>query len=246
VVESAVSFIVSCDDDWANSCLATATIAPCQCENIQAYISAEYSCFAQGNNIAGSSLWDVDATWIVEESSIYSTICLNAVTVAPVGGIGRTTAIPHITTKAAGSLNTPTVTPAPIYASVTTVTSLNSTATYTPLPTWNGAGHLLADYCSTPDFSLFQNGATALWVPIVGCNNDKPDCCPYGSVYNPNLPSTSPTGTLFTTSITVNVGPSGQVSVPTSISTADLANELVTLGACPGDYQVISGGCCPT
>jgi hypothetical protein len=226
--------------------VATATLVPCQCEDIQAYVSAEFSCFTQANNVAGTSAWDVDPTWVAEEYSLFSTDCVGAVTITPVGFVGKTTGIPHITTNAAASLKTPAVTPAPIYASVTTVTSLNSTTTYTPLPTWSGAGDLLADYCSTPDFSLFGNGATALWVPVVGCNDDKPDCCPYGSVYNPNLPNTSPTGTLFTTSITVNVGPSGQVSVPPSMSTADLANELVTLGACPGDYQMISGGCCPT
>jgi hypothetical protein len=49
------------------------------------------------------------------------------------------------------------------------------------------------------------------------------------------------------TAVTVPVGKSGQVSFPSSMlqGGAEGAGQL-TLDSCPGDYQTISGGCCPS
>jgi hypothetical protein len=136
---------------------------------------------------------------------------------------------------------TPTITPAPVFASVSTTTSLSTTTTYTPIPAWTGSGDLLANYCGTPAFSLYNGVSTVYWVPVVGCVNEKPDCCPYGSAAVANVGATE---TVFTTAVTVPVQSSGQVSVPTSLIQSGAVGQA-SLNSCPGDYQMISGGCCP-
>jgi hypothetical protein len=36
----------------------------------------------------------------------------------------------------------------------------------------------LLGYCNAPQYVLLD-GPTAYWAPMVGCNYDKADCCPY-------------------------------------------------------------------
>jgi hypothetical protein len=94
--------------------------------------------------------------------------CTNPVTISPVGhipGAATPTLIGSHGSAIAAALKMPRVTPAPIYASVITVTSLNSTTSYSPLPTWTEVGGLLVDYCASPDFSLFH--AAAAWLSPV-------------------------------------------------------------------------------
>lgn len=226
--------MVACYEQQATACLATATIAPCQCADVNLFVQDELSCMSQFNSNIGSSLYDVGADMSATMSSELVQICITVVTVPANPYLTRPTVVAP-THSIAKSAVTPTVTPAPIYASVSTTTSLSSTTTYTPIIPWSGSGNLLGNYCGDPAFSLFNGGPTALWVPVVGCVDEKPDCCPYGSTA---LANAGATNTALTTAITVTG--TGQISVPSDIE------QQVILGSCPGDYQTISGGCCPS
>jgi hypothetical protein len=121
-----------------------------------------------------------------------------------------------------------------------------STPSHSAIPTYSGSGDLLQGYCATPDYVLLD-GPTAYWAPVVGCVDDKTDCCPYPVAQATSTASTT-TVTVVST-ITVDVGPGGATqsayaglqAYPVPVS-ADQA----TLAQCPGDYQTVSGGCCPS
>jgi hypothetical protein len=183
-----------------------------------------------------------ELSFVPSYTEIFSAACAYAVTVTPPIKPGRTVPAPapgHSTQAA--SLVTPTITPAPVFASVSTTTSLSTTTQYVPIPAWSGSGDLLANYCATAAFSLYNGVSTVYWVPVVGCVDEKPDCCPYGS---PVAVNAGATATVFTTAVTVPLQSSGQVSVPTSLAPSGGTNQAI-LDSCPGDYQLISGGCCP-
>jgi hypothetical protein len=138
---------------------------------------------------------------------------------------------------------TPSHTPAPIFVSVTTVTSLSTTTVYTPLSqTWTGGTTtLLAGYCQTPALSLCHGTTTAYWAAVLGCVDEKPDCCPYGAV---NFVSPGATEVVYTTTFAASIGPAGQTILPSNV-VPSVATAAPSLSQCPGDYYQISGGCCP-
>jgi hypothetical protein len=73
-----------------------------------------------------------------------------------------------------------------------------------------------------------------LEVPIIGCADDRPDCCPSLST-SPNVPSTTPP---TTTTSTVNV----PVYAGTGVVSA-LSADPITV--CPSDYDDLGSVCCP-
>ena len=120
-----------------------------------------------------------------------------------------------------------------------------STPPHSTISSYTGSGDLLQGYCATPDY-IILDGPTAYWAPVVGCVNGKTDCCPY-SVAKTTL-ATVTTITVVST-ITVVVGPGGVTQSAYANSQAYplpvSANQL-TLSYCPGDYQTVLGGCCPS
>jgi hypothetical protein len=161
--------------------------------------------------------------------------------------ITEATTIPHNPAHATHAIvtMTPSYTPDPIFVSVTTVTSLTTTTVYTPLSeTWSGGTvSLLADYCKTPAFSLCQGSTTAYWAAVVGCADERPECCPYGAV---NYVSPGATEIIYTSAVTATNGPDSQPFIPTITIESTLPTAAPRLTQCPGDYHSISGGCCPS
>jgi hypothetical protein len=121
--------------------------------------------------------------------------------------------------------------------------------TYSSLPSYSGQGNLLQDYCATPNYVLLD-GPTAYWAPVVGCVGGKSDCCPYAVQ---SATSTSTMTVYVVSTVTVDVGPSGETQAPYGGSYAGLqayptpvSSNQATLAHCPGDYISVSGGCCPS
>ena len=114
-----------------------------------------------------------------------------------------------------------------------------STPSHSAIPTYPGSGDLLQGYCATPDYILLD-GPTAYWAPVVGCVEDKTDCCPYPVAQATSTPFTT-TVTVVST-ITVDIGPGGVTqsayaglqAYPLPVS----ANQA-TLAQCPNDYQTV-------
>jgi hypothetical protein len=123
---------------------------------------------------------------------------------------------------------------------------LTSTPPHSAIPTYTGSGSLLQGYCATPDYILLD-GPTAYWAPVVGCVNDKTDCCPYPVAKATATPS--PATVTVVSTITVNVGPGGATQSANPGLPAypvPLSADQATLAHCPDDYQTVSGGCCPS
>jgi len=163
-------------------------------------------------------------------------VCYYCITTLPGWDTSTTNTVNHLTT----SSSFPTL----ILESISTGPP-TTTPTHSPIPLYTGSGDLLVGYCSTPEYILID-GPTVYWAPAIGCVGDKTDCCPF------SVPQTSTsTGTTVTvvSTITLDVGPGGTVTpaytgseafpTPASSTEASLSN-------CPADYQVVSGGCCPS
>ena len=156
---------------------------------------------------------------------------------------------------------------------ITILAAATGSTTYPTLPSYTG-GDLLRSYCATPQYTLLPGPASTIviYVPFIGCVNDKPDCCPFAVSTNSSSTSTAIV-TSTTTSMTVlsssSSGASSSISnnspptstallQPTSsfssqsstVSTRDLFPAAAvqvqqTLKACPQDYHLVSSSCCP-
>jgi len=103
----------------------------------------------------------------------------------------------------------------------TTGTSAISSTTYTPTSTYpSTGGSILQGHCTTAAYELIDGGPTVYYAPVVGCGDNRPDCCPRTT--------------------------SRDVAIPTTAANAiiDSANQ-VRLSRCPDDYYSTADGCCP-
>jgi len=107
--------------------------------------------------------------------------------------------------------------------------------TFPPLPPRTGPGDdLLRGYCATPLFSelLGPQVTVVYFVGVVGCMDNKPDCCPYTVTINGTTTATT------TTTVTAQPSPLDFPAPP--------APDQETLPECPGDYWTIDNVCCPS
>jgi len=127
---------------------------------------------------------------------------------------GTVTVTVFTTVIVSSPVTTTTTGPGP---SITTVpfASTTPTLTHSAIAAYAGSGDLLLGYCTTPDYILLT-GPTTYWAPFIGCDQNKPDCCPFPVV-------------------------TGAANYPTPQATSQ-----ATLPHCPEDYQAISNGCCPS
>lgn len=121
-----------------------------------------------------------------------------------------------------------------------------ATPTHSAIPIYSGSGSLLQDYCNTPDYILLD-GPTAYWAPMVGCNTDKTDCCPYTVAQQANSPLVTGTTVTVVSTVTVNLGAGQTQVVYTGLNAyaVPVLTSEASLQRCPNDYQTVSGGCCP-
>ncbi len=97
----------------------------------------------------------------------------------------------------------------------------------TATPVYQDGGELLAGGCSSTSYTLISDRDVVLYAAFVGCNADRPQCCPW---------SVS-TGAVTSAGNRVAAQP-GQFPVPA-------ANAKDGLERCPQDYYSVSGQCCP-
>ena len=137
-----------------------------------------------------------------------------------------------------------TAIPTPIFepVSISIVSSLPTT-TYPTQPVWTGTGPLLVGYCASPEYTLVNAGPTVWWAPVVGCHDDKPECCPSSLTDTAVSTFTSFVASTAST-ITVTIEPSSQGLSPSQFGGS--GGETAALDKCPADYQLVSGGCCPS
>ncbi|KAK4118561.1 hypothetical protein N657DRAFT_637920 [Parathielavia appendiculata] len=88
-------------------------------------------------------------------------------------------------------------------------------------------GKLLAGECETTSYTLLNAEDMVIYAPMIGCNADRPQCCPFNV-----SAAEAPGGNRI-----VAAGP-GELPVPAS-------NAKDRLDKCPQDYYRVSGLCCP-
>lgn len=94
---------------------------------------------------------------------------------------------------------------------------------YNAPPNYQGSGALLQGPCSSTAFTQVDASTTVFYAGFVGCDRDRPECCPW---------SVASTG--------ANVQDNTAYDLPKPAN-----NDLAQLASCPGDHYSISGGCCP-
>lgn len=89
---------------------------------------------------------------------------------------------------------------------------------------WTGSGPIVTGSCSMAAWSLFDLSTAYLWAPVIGCLQDKPDCCPSSFVF---ASMTAPPPTVKTEAISVtrtssssasNAGNYTLIATPTSLA----------------------------
>lgn len=104
-------------------------------------------------------------------------------------------------------------------------------------PLNQGLGALLTGNCASAEFTLVDGGPTMYFVPFVGCNNNKPRCCPF-TPRTIALIEPARAGVTSVPSITEARDAPYAYPQPTNVKDTTLDN-------CASDYYSISGSCCP-
>ncbi|KAL2135017.1 hypothetical protein VTI74DRAFT_10054 [Chaetomium olivicolor] len=108
---------------------------------------------------------------------------------------------------------------------VTATGALKNQPDYAGEPSYKGTGDLLKGPCSQTDFTLVDAGSTVYYAGFMGCNKDRPECCPWA---------------VATSTYASDAQGNRPYDFPKPIN-----GDLAQLAKCADDYYSISGGCCP-
>ena len=101
---------------------------------------------------------------------------------------------------------------------------------YNAAPNYQGTGELLKGPCSSTSFTLIDASSTIYYAGFIGCNRDRPECCPW---------SVAQQGVAAGGAATDSAG-NVVYDLPKPAN-----SDLKQLASCADDYYSISGGCCP-
>ncbi|KAK3695609.1 hypothetical protein B0T22DRAFT_112792 [Podospora appendiculata] len=213
-----LSIIGSCSGDaYATNYAAAAT--SCMCTYGISYLDCYISQVATGTC---SSYLLGTADWHDFETSYYEEYC-GSIPPSVMGKIGAPT-------KVVLSFETVDI--------VTAKTPLG-TPTSVAAPLYTGTGPLLEGACSKPDFTLVDAGSTVYYAGFLGCNGQRPECCPWQVATPAANAGAAPTNT--------NTAGAAEGTKGGNLNFPQPANGVqATLVNCAADYYSISGGCCPT
>lgn len=110
-------------------------------------------------------------------------------------------------------------------------------------PLYKGSGSLLSGECTSTDFTPVRTSTdgvdTLIYAGFQGCNDDRPQCCPWPVATN------SPQNDSPTT-VNVEVEPEFEIEHKLGDDWPQPAQgHKANLKHCPDDYYFVSGGCCP-
>ncbi|KAK3951153.1 hypothetical protein QBC32DRAFT_263128 [Pseudoneurospora amorphoporcata] len=108
-------------------------------------------------------------------------------------------------------------------------------------PIYKGSGSLLSGECTSTDFTLVSasGGYTKYYAGFQGCNDDRPQCCPWPVSAN-SARDASPV------TVNVEIEPEIEIKHKRGDDYPQPAHGYkAKLKHCPDDYYSVSGGCCP-
>ncbi|KAK4115982.1 hypothetical protein N656DRAFT_841509 [Canariomyces notabilis] len=202
------------------SCLASNDVAFCNCNNGIQYLD----CVSAAIDSAGcqGAVAGVGSDWGAYERNWYQTACPTTPPAAVM------TQLPQPSSVSLDLEPVAVVTPsAPITEAPTPIVQ----------PSFTDGGELLAGDCKSTSYTLVDGGDMVFYAAFVGCNADRPQCCPWNVSTGASQPDNSP-------ALEVTDAPPGRVAEPGQFPIpADHAK--ANLERCPQDYYSVSGQCCP-
>ena len=79
-------------------------------------------------------------------------------------------------------------------------------------------GSILVGHCTIAEYELLDGGPTVYYAPVVGCGDNRPDCCPSAG---------------------------GETATSDALNPAWAGANQAFMTRCPDDYYSTAGGCCP-
>ncbi|GAB1319885.1 hypothetical protein MFIFM68171_10095 [Madurella fahalii] len=195
------------------SCLANNDTDYCNCNNGVQYLDCVSAALATSScqgAVAGVGDWEAyERNWI--QDSCPSTPPAAVMTELPQPSTVELDFEPVSTVTPSGPI---TKAPPPLVA-----------------PSFSDGGELLTADCKSTSYTLVDGGDMVYYVAFIGCNADRPQCCPW-DVSIETLPSESDgKGNRV-------AAEPGQFPIPADAAKGNLAR-------CPRDYYSVSGQCCP-
>ncbi|KAK4163848.1 hypothetical protein QBC43DRAFT_334971 [Cladorrhinum sp. PSN259] len=202
------------------SCLAKSGEPYCRCNNGPQYLSCVSSAIATSSCTGVVNDWDgFERSWLLGSCS------------APPSSVMAVLPQP---TSVSLSVEPVTLTTPPV-----PVTDLPPAVPTTVFYQPSSGGKLLEGDCSSTSFSVINAGDVMFYVPLVGCNANRPECCPWivsgraaGQVATDQQTTAGPNTRNFVAAV------AGQFPMPQD-------GQLIALPKCPNDYYSVSGMCCP-
>ncbi|KAK3987524.1 hypothetical protein QBC44DRAFT_383175 [Cladorrhinum sp. PSN332] len=201
------------------SCLSRSGDAYCRCNNGPQYLSCVSSAIATSSCSGAVGDWDgFERSWLLGSCS------------APPSSVMAVLPQPstvQLSTEPV-AITTP---PVPI----TDLPPAVVTVSYQP----SSGGKLLEGDCSSTSFSVINAGDMMFYAPIVGCNANRPECCPW-IVSGSAAQAATAGATAGPSNQDINrvAAAAGQFPMPEN-------GQISILPRCPNDYYSVSGLCCP-
>lgn len=87
---------------------------------------------------------------------------------------------------------------------------------------WTGSGPILTGTCSTAAWTLFDLSTAYLWAPVIGCVEDKIDCCPSSFAFVTTTSTASSTSSATSSASSAHTSTSSDLASPTVITNITL------------------------
>jgi hypothetical protein len=117
--------------------------------------------------------------------------------------------------------------------------------THTSLPMFSGQGTLLAAKCAATSYTLLNDTATAYFVPFIGCDANRPECCPF-TANNVMIAGAASGGTITLTATGATTPTQSLLTMSTGYPVPLAGDQHATLSRCPDDYIDLGTACCPS
>jgi hypothetical protein len=116
--------------------------------------------------------------------------------------------------------------------------------THTQLPTFSGGGTLNAGKCSVTSYTLLNDTATAFFIPFIGCDGNRPECCPF-TPNNVMIAGATSGGTVTLTATGTATPGQSLLTFSSGYPVPGPNDQHATLSKCPDDYDDYGTACCP-
>ncbi|KAK3295244.1 uncharacterized protein B0H64DRAFT_321318, partial [Chaetomium fimeti] len=208
------------------SCLSSSKQAFCNCNNGMQYLDCVSEAIAASTCVGAVGVPD----WDAYERSWFQSSC-------PTPPSSVMTQLPQPTSVQLDLQYVPPQELPPLRRTIITIIPsgpISQPPRPTATPMFRDGAELLVGDCQSTSYTLLDGGDMVLYAAFVGCNGDRPQCCPWNVTTDASLDSPGSGGD---DSRAATIRP-GEFPAPAG-------NVKDSLDRCPQDYYSVSGQCCP-